>query len=193
MEVIQTKRLILREFREEDVNDVFEYAQDENVGPRAGWRPHKEIQETKNIVRGFIDKKEVFAICLKETNKVIGSIGAHDRSFSSQINESKEKEIGYVLNPLYWGKGIVTEAVKALIAFLFENRKMNRLTCGHFSFNQASKRVIEKCGFSFVNTKEKILEQLDDQKVMLHSYQMTLEQYHAIISKEPLFFRGIED
>lgn len=188
MEVIQTKRLILREFIEEDIRDVFEYAQDERVGPLAGWTPHKDIAETSKIVRGFMDKKEVFAICLRDEKKVIGSIGAHERSFSAQINEKKEKEIGYVLSPKYWNHGFTTEAVKALIVYLFEQKEMQRLTCGHFSFNQASRRVIEKCGFTYLDKKEKTLEQLHRQTVVLYSYEMSLKQYRALLAKDPLFF-----
>lgn len=72
---IETERLILREINENDINDMYEYSKEPNVGPNAGWEPHNSIEETKKIAKDiFINKEGVFGIILKENNKMIGSV-----------------------------------------------------------------------------------------------------------------------
>ena len=60
------------------------------------------------------------------------------------------REVGYVLSKAYWGKGLMTEAVKAVISYCFEMLDFDYLTCAHFNYNDRSRRVIEKCGFKFL-------------------------------------------
>lgn len=71
MEALETDRLILRDWKLSDSEDMFEYAQSELVGPNAGWKPHKSIDESEEIIKGFIIKNDVYAIELKSENKVI--------------------------------------------------------------------------------------------------------------------------
>lgn len=76
MTKIETERLILRNITENDACDIFEYGKEANVGPNAGWKPHKNIDETKDIMKNvFINQQYVFGIVLKENNKMIGSVG----------------------------------------------------------------------------------------------------------------------
>ena len=73
--VIETERLILRPFRQTDLEDFYEYASVEGVGEMAGWKHHESIAESQSIMNSFISNDKVFAICLKENNKVIGTVG----------------------------------------------------------------------------------------------------------------------
>src|SRR5690554_3558265 len=110
MEILRTDRLIIRRWKENDSKDLYEYAKSELVGPNAGWPPHKDEEESKEIIKMFIRNMDSYAIVLKSENKVIGGIGLHDRKPDDSLAELRQKEIGYVLNPKYWGKGIVPEA-----------------------------------------------------------------------------------
>ena len=159
---IETDRLILRGWEETDLNDFFEYASVEGVGEMAGWNHHETIETSKMILNGFILGKEVFAIVLKENNKVIGSLGLQYSWANDDENYKmlKTKEIGYVLSRDYWGKGLMPEAVSSMIDFCFNNLGIYVLTCGHFKINNQSKRVIEKCGFIFVKESEYYAKQL---------------------------------
>lgn len=170
---LETDRLILRAFEEDDLNDFYEYASVEGVGEMAGWPRHKTMEESKMILDMFLSEKEVFALVLKENNKVIGSIGIH-YSWANEDNNYKmltSKEIGYVLSKNYWGKGLMPEAVSAVIDLCFSKLNIDALTCGHFQINKQSKRVIEKCGFTFVKEDEYFAQQLQktliDQKYIL--------------------------
>ncbi len=148
--VIETERLILRAFIKEDLDDFYEYASVEGVGEMAGWRHHKNREESQKILDSFITNDKVFAICLKENNKVIGSLGVEKYGMEEKLTEFYPyygREIGYVLSKAYWGKGIMPEAVNAVISYLFKEINLDFLTCGYYIFNNQSKRVQEKCGF----------------------------------------------
>lgn len=162
--VLETNRLIIRAWKKEDLEDFFEYAKVDGVGQRAGWNPHTSIQESDKILDMFINEKKTFALELMENHKVIGSLGLEEISLS--LNEEYDnlvgREIGYVLSKEYWGKGLMTEAVKRVIKFCFEDEKYDYLMCSHSVTNSQSKRVIEKCGFHFVKENIRITENGDE-------------------------------
>ena len=149
MKILETKHLLLRPWKLEDLDDLYEYAKSENVGPNAGWPSHKNKDISLEILNSFIEGNEVRAIVYKENNKVIGSIGVH----KDRKREVKNcKMIGYVLSEDYWGKGLMTEGVKTIIKHLFEEEDIEVISCYHYPFNTKSKRVIEKCGFIYEGT-----------------------------------------
>lgn len=148
--VLETQRLILREFKEEDLTDFYEYASVDGVGEMAGWSHHENIEITKEILNSFIKDNKVFAIVYKENNKVIGSLGVEKYGMEDKLDEFKNlygREIGYVLSKDYWGKGLMKEAVKCVINYLFDECNLDFIICGYYLFNNQSKRVQEKCGF----------------------------------------------
>ncbi len=148
--VLETQRLILREFKENDLTDFYEYASVDGVGEMAGWSHHENIETTKEILNSFIKDNKVFAIVYKENNKVIGSLGVEKYGMEDKLDEFKNlygREIGYVLSKDYWGKGLMKEAVKCVINYLFDECNLDFIICGYYLFNNQSKRVQEKCGF----------------------------------------------
>lgn len=177
VKTLETERLILRAWNEEDYLDLYEYAQDERVGPNAGWPPHKNEEESKGILKEFIKSSEVYAVELKSENKVIGGIGLHNRKPDESLANLPQREIGYVLNPKYWGNGYIPEAVNRLIKYGFEELNLDIIWCGHYDFNHKSKRVIEKCGFRYQFTRKTTLKLLDNKEVNDLLYCMTKENY----------------
>lgn len=145
---IETPRLILRPWRETDLWDLYEYASVPGVGEMAGWNHHKSIEETKAIVQMFMDGKKTFALELRENGKVIGSLGLEQLDPDPVGDGKLGREIGYVLSRDYWGRGLMPEAVRAVIDYCFRVLNWDYLTCGHFIRNDRSRRVIEKTGFS---------------------------------------------
>lgn len=139
---------MLRPFNIDDLGDFYEYASVDGVGQMAGWLPHKNKEESLSILKMFIDEKKTFAIVYN--NKVIGSLGIEEYD-EKQLPEYADKlgrEIGYVLSKDYWGKGLMPEALNEVIRYCFEDLKLDFLVCGHFTDNNQSKRVQEKCGFN---------------------------------------------
>ena len=148
--VLESPRLILREWKQEDLNDLYEYASVPGVGEMAGWHHHLSLDQSQEILDHFIEGKHVFAIVYKENNKVIGSIGVEKYGREDALSEFfnyKGRELGYVLSKDYWGQGLMPEAVELLIDFLFSILNYDFLLCGHYDFNNQSARVQEKCGF----------------------------------------------
>ena len=148
--VIETERLILRPFRQSDLQDFNKYASVPGVGEMAGWKHHETIEKTQEILDLFIKEDKTFAIVFKKNNKVIGSIGVEKYELEDKLTEFNNyygREIGYVLSKDYWGKGIMPEAVGSVIDYLFNDLDLDFLTCGYYDFNNQSKRVQEKCGF----------------------------------------------
>ena len=148
--VIETKRLILRPFRQSDLCDFNEYASVPGVGEMAGWKHHETIEKTQKVLDMFIKEDKTFAIVFKKNNKVIGSIGVEKYELEDKLTEFNGyygRKIGYVLSKDYWGKGIMPEAVGAVISYLFNDLNLDFLTCAYYDFNNQSKRVQEKCGF----------------------------------------------
>ena len=146
MKTLETDRLIIRSWEIQDIDDLFEYAQNPNVGLSAGWKPHENKEETMNILLSFISGKEVWAIEHKDHRKVIGSIGIHE---DQKRKYDQSKMLGYVLSEAYWGHGLMTEAAKRVIQYAFETTQINVLSVYHYPGNIKSKRVIEKCGFVY--------------------------------------------
>ena len=127
--VLETDRLIIRAWKETDLEDFYEYAKVDGVGQMAGWNPHTAIQESKTILEMFIKGKKTFALELKDNHKVIGSLGLEELSLSpgEQYKNLVGREIGYVLSKDYWGKGLMPEAVNCVIKLCFENEKYDYL------------------------------------------------------------------
>ena len=147
--VLKTERLILRPWREEDLEDFFEYASVDGVGQMAGWSPHKNKEESAQILNMFIEGKKTFA--LEYSGKVIGSLGIEEYNEGKfpEFADKKCREIGFVLSKDFWGRGLMPEAVREVVKYLFETVGLDTILCGHFAWNRQSARVQEKCGFRF--------------------------------------------
>lgn len=144
---LHTERLTLRPWTLDDAEDMYEYASVDGVGQMAGWKPHESIEESRTIAQLFIDEKKTFAVDLG--GKVIGSLGIEEYSEKEypDFSDLKCREIGYVLSKDYWGRGLMPEAVREVIRYLFEDIGLDVICCGNFSWNRQSARVQEKCGF----------------------------------------------
>ena len=152
--VLKTERLTLRPWRESDLSDFYEYARVDGVGQMAGWNPHRNVEESQMILSHFIKGKHVFA--LEHQGKVIGSLGVEEYSEENypELNALQGREIGYVLSKSYWGQGLMPEAAKAVIDWLFSEENLDFIIVGHFDRNAQSRRVIEKCGFQYIKTNK---------------------------------------
>lgn len=151
---LETTRLILRPWRESDAEDLFEYARDPRVGLIAGWPPHRNVEESLEIIRTVFAQEETYAICRKTDGLLMGCIGLQTGENTDMTDRTDEAEVGYWLGVPFWGKGYMPEAVKELQRHVFEDLHMRALWCGYYQGNERSRRVQEKCGFSYVRTTE---------------------------------------
>lgn len=159
MKTLETPRLVLRNWQTNDVNDLFDIMKNTSVS-MGGWKPHSDINTTFEILKEYIKSDERWAIELKNNGKVIGSIRLYP-----DINRGKyyAKLINYVLSEDYWGNGYMTEAIRRIIKFVFEEMDIDLLTAFHYPDNIKSKRVLERCGFEYEGTIEQGCQRYDGQ------------------------------
>lgn len=145
MKCLETHRLLLRPFSVEDLDDFHSYCVNPNVGNSGGWKPHESVEESKAVLISCIENND-WAIVYQENNTVIGSI-----SFITDVKRRVDNAhmIGYSLSEDYWSMGIMTEAVKRVLQYAFEEANALLVAVYHFPFNDKSRRVIEKCGFVY--------------------------------------------
>ena len=93
--ILETERLILRPWADGDASSLYEYAKDERVGPIAGWNPHTSEENSLEIIKTVLSADNTFALCLKEDNVAIGSIGLMIGNKSNLDLPESEAEIGY--------------------------------------------------------------------------------------------------
>lgn len=145
MKDIETERLILRDASVDDAEDMFEYAKLEEVTKYLSWKPHISLKDSEKILDALIkeakekDSYVLKAIVLKENDKMIGTIDA--RIFGDGL---KDAEFGYCLNPKYWNKGYMSEALKAFMKALHKEHGVESVFGSFERENIASKRVMQK-------------------------------------------------
>ena len=175
IKTIETERLVLRGWTVEDVDDLFDYAKNPNVGPHGGWKPHESKTESLEIIQTlFLRKYDCWAVVLKENGKVIGSIGFEADTKRPEI---ACRELGYAIGEEYWGKGIMTEAAMAVIRFGFEEMGLPMISIYRNPLNHRSGRVIEKCGFVYEGTLRQANKIYDGTIRDVACFSMMREEY----------------
>lgn len=150
---LETERLILRPFKESDVEDVYNnWASNDNVTKYLTWPTHDSKEITKSIIDLWVSKNgelKNYQWCIewKENHQAIGSLSV------VHIHENIDAfEIGYCISEDYWNKGITSEAFKKVIKFLFEEVGCNRIFATHDIYNPNSGKVMKKAGLKYEGT-----------------------------------------
>ena len=152
--IIETERLILRPWSEDDAEDLYCYASDPDVGPAAGWSAHASVEESREIIRTILSAPETYAVVPKSLGHAAGSVGLMLGDASGIDIPDTEAEIGYWIAKPLWGQGLMPEAVRALMRYAFVDLGLDKLWCGYYVGNDKSRRVQEKCGFVYHHTVE---------------------------------------
>lgn len=176
MRNLETERLLLSEWKRKDAADLYEYAKNPNVGPHAGWKPHENLKESKQIIKLIFRPNQVWAIRDKETGRAIGTIGFEEDKYRPGI---KSRELGYSLSEEYWGRGLMTEAAREVIRYGFEELKLDMISICTGPENTRSQNVIRKCGFTYEGTLRKAYKIYDGsiRDVLCHS--LMKEEYYG--------------
>lgn len=151
---IETSRLILRPWREDDAEALYKYASNPDVGPHGGWPPHTSVDESLDVIRNLFSAPEVYAIVPKGSDEPVGCCGIvpSDEQHSSAIKHG-DVELGYWIGREFWGRGFVPEAVEALITRCFDDLGVTNVWIGFYDGNDRSRRVAEKAGFTYHHTE----------------------------------------
>lgn len=149
MPVLETERFLLRKLSIDDTDDMYEYAKRRDVTEFLTWSPHPDKAYTLDYLLYLQNRYKTgdffdWAIIDRESEKMIGTCGFTRFDFANNGGE-----VGYVINPEYYGHGIATEVAARVIRFGFENLALHRIECKYIVGNDASRRVMEKNGMRF--------------------------------------------
>lgn len=175
--MFQTKRLILRKWTEADADSLYEYAKDPDVGPAAGWQPHRSREESLAVIRSVLNGSECYAVCEKGGDKAIGSIELMMGGSGRRPEKEGECELGFWLGKPFWGRGYIPEAAEELLRHAFEDLGTETVWCGYYDGNEKSRRVQEKLSFRYHHTAENIPVPLMNETRTEHLNVLTKEQW----------------
>ncbi|MDD3192818.1 MAG: GNAT family protein [Oscillospiraceae bacterium] len=173
---LETPRLILRGWRESDLEDLFAYCGDAEVGPAAGWPPHTDKSVSQSVLHHFMEAGDVWAVVERQSRRAIGSIGLHEEKRRENPNC---RMLGYALSREWWGRGMMTEAAQAVLRYAFETLCLEMVTVYHYPQNGRSHRVIEKCGFHYEGTLRRGTVRFDGQVLDNICYSLLRTEYEA--------------
>lgn len=149
LKTLETSRLLLRAPHPEDALPMYRnWAGDAQVTTYLTWPPHSSAEVSARIIDFWIRENGYqWMIVLKELGEPIGSISAMNLN-----EEIRKAEIGYCIGKPWWGQGIMTEALGAVIDYLFDEVGLNRIEAFHDVRNPASGGVMKKCGMTYEGT-----------------------------------------
>lgn len=150
---IKTERLLIRPWDDLDADELFELAKEPEIGYWCGWEPHKSIRDSLFVLHNFLEVKNTFAICIKESGRIIGSISL---SFEGEsIKNDNECELGFWIGKEYQNNGYAFEAASKMIDDAFKTLGVDIILATYYENNYKSKRLLEKLGFSFTCSYDK--------------------------------------
>ena len=146
--LLATPRLILRDLRPTDLDDLYEYASDPEIDTFTPWDHYKNIEEARENLNDFLEAYEkhgywAWGIEHLADKKLIGIININKPGYNRKV------EVGYTIARAYWGQGLATEAAQALIQYGFEKLDLVRIEAVVLPENKASSKVLLKVGMQF--------------------------------------------
>ena len=182
MPTLRTPRLLIRAARMTDARDMFEYSKDPEVARHVLWDAHTSIHQTRGYIH-YLQRQYrngepgTFVIELIGERRVIGTIGVMWLQ-----KENRSAEVGYSLSRAYWNRGLMTEALDAMLRYCFETLRLNRVEAQFESDNPASGAVMRHVGMR----REGMLRQRIYNKgrfTDVELYAMLAEEYKALHAK----------
>lgn len=176
---LETERLILRRIVLEDADEMFNnWCNDVEVTRYLPWNPHGNIEVTKELLNMWINDYNNshtyrWIVIMKDNNIPVGTIDVVNKDITNQVFE-----IGYCYSRQSWGKGIATEALSAVVKFLFDEVLVSVITAKHEEHNLASGKVMQNVGMKYDGTlRTRIIDKVTNERVGLVYYSITRDEY----------------
>lgn len=178
-QTILTERLTLRKFTVQDAQAMFSnWANDETVTRFLTWLPHESVDATRQLLELWCadyEKPNTYNWLIVYQGTPIGNI-----SVVRSSEQSEYAELGYCMGCAYWNKGIMTEAAKAVIDYLFAEVGINRIQISHAVKNPASGRVAQKCGLTFEGTKREYFKAINGEFLDIADYSILRSEWKQL-------------
>lgn len=165
---VEGDNLFLKLFSNDDREDFYEYTLTPGLLEMTGWFHHKNIREANKTLSKLIENKNVFAIILKNENKVIGHISVSEED-DEELPDKHVVEIGFVISKKYWNHGYATEAARLIINYCFNELNIDSIIGGHLENNMQSKSVLMKIGFKPYDTYTWKFE-ISEKELLVYNY-----------------------
>lgn len=177
-QILHTPRLTLRPFTTEDAQAMYEnWASDEHVTRYLTWTPHPSPDFTRQLVAHWCDsyqRPDFYQWVIVYEEASVGSI-----SIVSSSDKHEYAELGYCMARAWWNQGLMTEAVTAVIDYLFAQCSFHRLQLCHAAPNPASGAVARKCGFLCEGTLRGYHKGHDGQFLDIVQYGLLRQDWEA--------------
>ena len=174
MQTLETERLILRPFTLDDAEGLYAYASHPEVGPPAGWHPHRSLEESRQVIETIFIPSDTLAVVRKADGRLIGSagfVGKHRKELGLP-----SEEVGYSLARDCWGQGLIPEAVEAILRCSFTELGYQAIWAAYYDGNRKSKRVMQKCGMAYRLSRVEPVEQLGETR-LAHYFAITKREW----------------
>lgn len=148
------KRIFLRRFQLTDAPVLLKWGQDEHYHKMAGFERYADLQQATEGARQYSKRENSFVICLQKSKQVIGLVELYERGMDERSGLLKTKEIGFLLDKNYEGRGYMTEALHLVIKMAFTKMKQVELWAGTFADNLRSQKLLKRLGFHYVYTTD---------------------------------------
>ena len=174
MKTLETERLILCPFTLDDAEGLYAYASHPEVGPPAGWAPHKDPAESRRVIETIFLPADTLAVVRRADGRLIGSAGFVGKH-RTELGEPSE-EVGYSLARDCWGQGLIPEAVEAILRHAFGELGYAAIWAAYYDGNRKSKRVMQKCGMTYRLSRTEAVEQLGETR-LAHYFAITKREW----------------
>lgn len=173
-------RVYIRDVKYTDEDDLFDLYKNKEVGDMAGWKYHKSISTTRNLILGYIYNGETFVVVNRLTEEVMGTISLYRKTFRFHV---KAAELGFSLRPNFWGNGYMQEAIHLILNYAFNEKKYEIVSVAHRVDNLRSKNTIIKTGFVFEGIVRYYRKLYDGTLVDAAIYSLKYDEYERIENK----------
>ena len=152
--MIDSERIFLRKIDDADAATLLKWGQDDIYHQTAGFEKFDNIKQAQKAANQYHKRPYSFAIIEKNTKKMIGLVELYERGLDEQAGLLVTKDLGFMLDKDYWQRGLMSEALTALINYAFGELKQQQIWAGTFPNNDASQKILEKLGFKYIYTAD---------------------------------------
>ncbi len=183
--ILETDRLRLRPWRDEDAPQLYLYARDKRVADACGWLAHTDEGYSRAVIRTVLRQENTFAITLRNARDMpVGSIGVRIGENPANGIGENGGEIGYWLGVPFWNNGYATEALSAVMAYCFREKGISSIMCSYRDGNKRSARVMEKCGMLYHHTDDEYYNPMLHRAYKVHFMELTRDRWMELTDNQ---------
>lgn len=187
MRIITTTRCMLRPWQPEDAAALFSYARDPEVGPMAGWPPHRTLAQSQWAIRRYQNSIDSWAVIFLEDSALIGAVTLQEDR-RRPAGRSTVRSLGFSLSRVYWGRGLMPECCQAVLTYAFHELGLSLVSANCLPENTRSRRVLEKLGFVYEGSLRQAFRHADGNLADNLCFSITAQEFSAHLELQAQFF-----